>query len=279
MEKRKKSLKERWSTFFDLILDPWIIILIVCIVSLIVVSTSLNVESSIRSILTVLISIISSLLGGIFAKRWSDINEEQIIVARGKSAIRSLKLLILNIVQIEKRVKIYIERLRQENSDFELIKNQLEEVIEKCNILEEESINSIENWTDIIPEANIKTQVGILSDLKADKVGLQTEIKNLKIKIKENQEIGEQEKADLKNIINDKEKKLIEVQSNLWNKESELNTSVLSGLTLSTGVDFSNVQLKPRCVECGKEINSYPLYDTETGEITYDSKCPECNKK
>lgn len=161
----QKKLKERWSTFINIILDPWVLILILGVITLILISSKTSGNESLKLLLTVLISIVSSVLGGLFVKRWSDINEEKIIVARGKSAIRSLKLLFQNIKMIENRVTKYIENLNTDKDDFELLKNQFEEVIEKCNMLGEENINSIEDWTDIIPEADITTQIGTLSEL------------------------------------------------------------------------------------------------------------------
>lgn len=272
--KTEKSLNERWKSFINIIFDPWIILLTISVVILICLSLKDNDNELIKSTLIVLISIISSLLGGIFAKRWGDITEEKILVTRGESAIRSLKLLILNISQIEKRISVYIERLNKDSQDYALMKNHFEEIIEKCNILEEESINSIENWTDIIPEANIKTQIGILSELKKDKESLFKQIEELHKELSDNNVLEKKEKDKLNDIIKQKTKDLQDVQSKLLKKETEINTSVLSGMTWNIPINIDNPYLKPRnCIKCGKEL------EQKSGDIVYSVLCPECLKQ
>lgn len=274
MKDNLKSLKNRWLAFFKIIGDPWVIILFIGVILLIISSSFLTISESIKNILVVIISIVSSLLGGIFAKRWSDLNEENILIARGNSAIRNLKLLLLNIGQIEKRVSVYISRLKKENNEYELTKTYLEEIIEKCNILEEEVINSIENWTDIIPEANLKTQIGIVTELKSEIDRLSQQITELNKELNVTQESGAQEMTNLVDKLSSKEKELKDFKRKLWEKENELNTSVLSGLTWNTGINIGKIpSLSHTCSICGKEYMPY------LGESILNPKCQDCNDK
>lgn len=274
MKDNLKSLKNRWLTFLKIIGDPWVVVLLICVLSLVVSSSLFTISETTKNILVVIISVVSSLLGGIFAKRWSDLNEENLLIARGNSAIRNLKLLLLNIGQIEKRITIYISRLKKESCDYELTKTYLEEIIEKCNILEEESINSIENWTDIIPEANLKTQIGIVSEMKCEIDRLTQQISELNGELKITQESGKQEKSNLVQELSSKEKELKDFKRKLWEKENELNTSVLSGLTWNTGINIGKVpSLSHICSTCGKFYLPYP------GEDLFKPKCPDCKDK
>lgn len=260
MEENKnvQTLKEKWKIFINLILDPWVVVLIIMTFAFIHYSTQIEDKKTL-AIIAVIISLVSGVLGGVIANRWAQMTELKVLVARGKSAIRSLKLILLNISNIEKRTKEYIVRIDKENKECKLIISNFEEVIEKCNILEEEIISSIENWTDIIPEvANLKTQIGLISEMKLRQAELEGDISSLNEKIETIKEEGSKEKEELQKSLSDKELNLIETRQKLKNAESKMNGSVLSGLTstqyaLGTNSHFygSNF-LDNTCSQCGK---------------------------
>lgn len=278
MEEKKNqiTLKEKWENFFNIILDPWVILLLVATVVFIICSTQ-TTDNKIAPILTLIISLMSGLLGGIIANRWAQMTELTVLVARGKSAIRSLKLILLNISNIEKRTKVYITNIDKKNEDYKIIKSNFEEVIEKCNILEEEIISSIENWTDIIPEvANLKTQIGVISQMKLKQTDLEDDISALNKKIEKEKEEDSKEKEELQKKLKNKEAELNTTREKLNKAESKINTSVLSGLTSSTlntagsyliGSNLSN----SHCSKCGKLYLSSEIYP--------DKLCDDCRPK
>lgn len=263
-DKSKNSLKYKWSNFINVMLDPWVVLLLISTIAGIFYSIKIE-DKNIFAILTLIISIASGLLGGIIASRWAQMTELKVLVARGKSAIRSLKLILLNISNIEKRTKVYITRIDKDNKEHKSITSNFEEVIEKCNTLEEEIINSIENWTDIIPEvANIKTQIGVISGMKLKYVELQKEISNLNQEITKNKEEGSKQKNELHKILSDKEIELTKTKQKLSEAESKINTSVLSGLTgpqITVGSTGSLLYDFPagKCKKCGEELSTMLL--------------------
>lgn len=296
---KTSSLKDRWILFAKILLDPWIIALAISTVVIINISNQQSSES-VKSLLNILISLFSGLLGGIVSKRWSDYNDEKVIIARGTTAIRSLKLLLLNIAAVESRVKEYILRLNKTYPDYELVKNSFEEVIEKCNIIEEEGLSSIENWTDIIPDANIKTQIGSLTEMKNEKTKLELQLSEMNKQLTDDKKINEKEKDVLKSQISSKENELKKVRADLAEKEKKLNNSVLSGLNIVSGsylgkiIDsnyYGNVELNPpaykiiggasainplyksKCKKCGKELDRV-FVSTSDNNI-----CDDCKKK
>jgi len=229
----KLSLKEKWNNFFNVIFDPWVIFLLIITTVFIIYSTNSNANyKNVLAIFTLVISLLSGLLGGVIANRWAQMTELKVLVARGKSAIRGLKLILLNISNIEKRTKDYIIVLEKENKEYKLITSNFEEVIEKCNILEEEVISSIENWTDIIPEvANLKTQIGLISDMKIKQVDLEKDISQLQQEILNvKTEEGKQKEALEKKLVA-KESELSNTKDKLKDAERKIETSLLSGLT------------------------------------------------
>lgn len=57
------------------------------------------------------------MLGCIIANRWAQMNELKVLIARGRSAIRSLQLILLNIYKLENRTKEYIVCIDKENKE------------------------------------------------------------------------------------------------------------------------------------------------------------------
>jgi hypothetical protein len=275
--KNKQNLKEKWGSFFNVMLDPWVIIMLLATVAFIYFSTQTE-DKNLIAIITLIISLVSGLLGGIIANRWAQMTELKVLVARGKSAIRSLKLILLNISNIEKRTKEYIACIDKENIEHKLITSNFEEIIEKCNILEEEIISSIENWTDIIPEvANLKTQIGLVSEMKLRQAELEGDISTLNKNIETVKEEGSKQKDELQKRLSDKESDLSKTRQKLRDAESKINTSVLSGLTsspitLGTGSYLnSSIILNNKCSQCGK------LY--LPSDVFSDGKCNDCRSK
>lgn len=88
-------------------------------------------------------------------------------------------------------------------------------MIEKCNILEEEIINSIENWIDILPEvADFTTQIGLISELKMSREALEKDISNLNQHMATMKEDGSKQKQELEKKLSEKEIDLTETKKN-----------------------------------------------------------------
>ncbi|MHA1747723.1 MAG: hypothetical protein ACTSYF_03670 [Promethearchaeota archaeon] len=233
------NLKKRWSVFLSTVLDPFLLILLFVSIGL-VCYTSTQQESNIVGLLTVLLSISSAILGTRLMNLWHDYTEGKIIVKRGIMAIRNLILLLKNINLLEKRVDIYIQRIPTHKNIKDFSITYFEEIVEKFHIIEEETVNSIEDWKDIIPEADVKTQIGIITDLK----------KELSIKHKEKEVLTNQlehiknqtntEKEDLKKEIKIKEQQISKLKDELLEKTHKISSSpILSGITSgSTVADY-----------------------------------------
>ena len=260
--KNKPSIRDKLANFFNVMLDPWVIILLIATCTFIYYSTQTK-ETSLIALFTLIISLISGLLGGIIANRWAQMTELKVLVARGKSAIRSLKLILLNISNIEKRTKEYIACVDKDNKEHKLIISNFQEVIEKCNILEEEVISSIENWTDIIPEVgNLKTQIGLVSEMKLRQAELESDILDLNQQITTVKEEESKQKDELQKKLSEKENELSKTKQKLQVVESQINKSVLSGLTgpsnaFGTSGSFLNPPIAAKCSNCGKDYISF----------------------
>lgn len=230
MQKEEKDFKERWIAFIRVIFDPWAIALYILIVALIVFYGYAK-EDYVKILLTFLFSIISSLIGGVYTKRWSDINEEKIVFAKGTTAIRSLKLLLQQIISVENRTRLFLKRNNKNNSE-ESVKIGYEEIIDRCKLLEEQAIGAIENWNDIIPEADVKTQIGMISELKQREEELEKRIENMTEQKLSSDKQNDAKDFELQKAKNDLEKLRTELRA----KEERLNLSGLSGIASASVV-------------------------------------------
>lgn len=226
-KKRNWELYEKWKVFLIIILDPWLLILLSSTIVLVIFSNDSDNKEFLLYI-NLLITLTSSLLGGFFSNKWASLTEKNILEVRAKSAIRSLKLILTTITNLENRTNLFLSRIKQEDENSKLIETNLEEIIEKCNILEEETINSIEDWTDIIPEVeNVKSQIGLISELKSEVISKETEIVRLK------EESGQNNALQSK--LESKEKELQTLKSKLANAEAKISNGLLSGITVNSG--------------------------------------------
>jgi len=222
------GLGERWKVFLSIFLDPWTIMLIISVVVLFSFSIG-EKNQTITSLLFVLITAASTILGGRITKHWVDITEGGVVVARGKSAVRSLKLLLRNIAALEQRVSTFGILNDGVEINLEVIKRNYEEIQETCNILEEEAVNSIENWTDIVPEADIKTQIGLITELKQSLQGKEGDLNSLNDELDNAKGKSENEKKRLENEVKKKEAQVEELEREIIKKKIDLRSINIDG--------------------------------------------------
>jgi len=262
---KNENLKEKWINIFQIIVEPEATTPYVLAAVLVCFYYNTGDESS-RTLLAFLFSIVSGVIGGIYSKKWSDLNDEKVLRARAISAIRSLKLLFQQIVSVETRTKSFIKK-DNNGLNEELINNQYEETIDRCKLLKEHTIGAIENWHDIIPEADIKTQIGIFDGLKRREVELEE-------KVEQNEE-------------NKKELEKIRVQ--IREIEQRLNQSGLSGIASGSFSSFSDkpeIAFMTPSYDLSNAIITYEDQETrckKCGNLFYTSneeeKCPDCRNK
>lgn len=227
-----KNLLHQWATFVGVFFSPFVLILVVATAALLYVSLSipdLQSQPVVSAIITVFISIFSGLVGALVSRRWSEITEGGILITRGKSAIRGLKLLLLNVAAVEQRIKTYASALDESEAGYRVTSNSYDELVERCKSLQEEAINAIEEWQDIIPEAaNLKTQIGVLSDLKVQQLTLEQQVADTRSDLIETKTQSQGEKDRLNGQLREKEHELSRVKSELRRKESELGSTITS---------------------------------------------------
>jgi hypothetical protein len=287
------SLRNRWRAFLTVIFDPLSVALLIS-TAFLAVSLVFQTDRSIVAILTFLVTVFSGLLGGVLGKKWDDLAGEKIIVARGKSAIRNLKFLLSNAVALQRRVRQYlnqcIEEDKKRSPTSDVVATYLEDVAGRCLLLEEGIISSIESWTDITPEADIKTQIGVISELTSKVDNLTQDLNTLGSELQETKGKTEKEIEKLKAEKRQKEKELLELRQELsgrainfglplssgnvpWSDVSLLGVSKGDAIYPSTLLGVSSSMPKQTCTACGTQYQNILSSGTDRG------LCPACQLK
>lgn len=169
-----------WKSFWHVVLDPWILFLLVPVVYLLVMKQG-QWSEEIKGLIELLLAVSSGVLGGRVANRIGAATEEGILVARGKVAVRGLKLLYQQCSALEARVREFLSRRDLMETNPETTVRGLEEIIAACRQLEQHALSSIDNWTDIVPEAGkIADTIGAASDADAREAEARAELAGLK---------------------------------------------------------------------------------------------------
>jgi hypothetical protein len=235
-------MRDNWKKFAEIVLEPWTLVFLLATLGLLI-GTFFTNDPKTLGFLTVVITITSTVVGGLISKHHHEKTEGRVLKAKGESSIRGLKLLLSNVASLDSRIEQIRERILAK-PEKELMITTLEEISGRCNVIEEEALSSIENWTDIIPEANVKTQIGVISDLtrqindlgqnrtalqeQLDKVTGASSADRDKIKLLEQDIAGQAAKVE-------------KLTAELRQKEIKLNQSVLAGITPPGGLLYNNV--------------------------------------
>ena len=119
----------------------------------------------------------------------------------------------------------------------EVTKRNYEEIIETCNLLQEETVSSIENWTDIVPEADIKTLVGIISELKSKLSKTENELSGYQQQLQAIEGKSGQERERLVEEIKKKEKQIDKLTNEITQRRAGL-----VDLGLAAGIDTRGIR-------------------------------------
>jgi len=295
--KSSKDLKSRWLTFVSTILDPWVVALLTVGIGLLVCQLLYEPGTVIGAVLTILVSIFAGVAGAIIAKRWSDITERGVAMVRGESAIRSLTLLLNNIASLRNRLGEYMNRLPQEERDTEVLKACLEEAIGRCNIMEQESINSIEDWADIIPKAEVRPIIATIRQIETKMAEQAEHINHLQQELETVKGESEEQKEQAERLRKDKQEAEQELAKTRRELQDTKDRSILGGLTLTPSsyplepgaTPFLDYISKPnpllpflrlyqeKCRKCGKPYT--PDLASVTASLEDVGLCPDCAKR
>ncbi len=143
------GLGKRWSHFGGLLGDPFVWTWIIAAGALGWFGTG--------ALMTVIYGVASTILGVVGARRWSEIQQAGPLVGKGRSAVRALQHLRVQVERLQGRLREFLADVDKEDK---LLGNRYEEMIGACDTLKDGAANSIEEWVDIVPEAAKLGEIG-----------------------------------------------------------------------------------------------------------------------
>lgn len=140
------------------------------------------------------------------------------------------------LIALEKRVRAFRSRLSnseiQSTALHELFETRYDEVISQCVSLSEHVVSSIEDWTDILPEGSIVSEIGALTKLKEELQEHETEVDQLTSKLKEQTKLSSDEKRKLEKQLADHKSEIQKLKANRVPAWDSSNFSSTSGVAL-----------------------------------------------
>lgn len=278
------NLFRSWAGFRDIVLDPWVLVLLGASIYF-GWSAATTATESVRAALTVIVSVAAGILGARATTRWSALSEESALVARGHVSVRGLKLLLGNILQLQARARSALKRMAGNDDDKQqdTVCLYFEEIIGRANVVAEEALSAIENWTDILPEADVKSQIGVISELSDERDRLGTAIQGLQHQLADHQTKSEAQVAALKQELADKEEALAKTKKELSEKSRGLGFPIastyspISATTVELPISSSALLTWPQkrsCIRCGKEVEEQPGVIHFGGYLCDDCRLP-----
>lgn len=242
------NFKENWRGFLGAIFDPWVLVLfsltsgMLALSYLFAPSIASNSNKLIFPLFSFWTAVSAGILGSKIAKGLSDTKQWQVLITRGCSTLRDLRLLFTNLVSLENRITTCLGQSNGLTS--ESLRVYFEEIIEKFTMLKEEVINSIEEWGDVIPAAKLKSHIEVFNDLKLALHFSRIEIENLNKQIKATNGHSKKDLQELLSRLKEQKKEIHQLREKVLEKKRNLDKTILSGIAtsvLTSRIDSSDI--------------------------------------
>lgn len=283
-KKEKKSngnLKIKWKCFSNVAFDPYVLIFFGLTVGSVILSVIFKDEIKFSTLLTVISSILGGVFGGYFLHEYNKMSEGGVLKKKGKSAIRNLEMINIQLKTLEKLVAEFVK-----NSEDEKKNRDLEEVNRHISTTKLNIISSIEDWEDVVPGLKKYLEDKRLINKEYSKREKSMFLELLKSREELIKSENEEKNKEIKERIEELEDQIREVQKERSSLNSNLNVANMSAfindepITLGGNSNYFDLNKKV-CVECGKEFDSYEPHSSGNIHIMDDSseKCPDCRYK
>ncbi|WP_313243902.1 hypothetical protein [Stenotrophomonas rhizophila] len=222
------DLGQKWIAFRDLWLEPFNAFL--TLILLVMYALGLAGLDGVVGVLSQsVLALAAGVLGGRIANAISTVNSQAVLKARGTVAVRGLNLMLRNVSALDKRV----DSFRRDAGDVLQSKNY-EEILQMCRVLSEEGITSIENWTDIVPEARKASIAALLAELREGIEGLKAEKESLEQQL-DGAKDAQNERDILINQIAGKDARITELESRFKNTALDALNKYVTPMTVANG--------------------------------------------
>lgn len=150
-------LRDQWGQFAIVMFSPLVVVLVLSAVTSIGVQARLGMGSGINAFFTVITAVLTGVAGAVIHDRWSKMRGEAVISARGRSAVRGLRLLLRHLNSFDEHHLHSVRKLHFDTDDPNRIDPLEGKIMEDVHFylkqLRNHIINAIDEWTDFVPEA------------------------------------------------------------------------------------------------------------------------------
>jgi hypothetical protein len=261
------KLKQKWQTLLQVLLDPLVLVLSILMVSLFVVSFTqaevpfLASNKIMATVFVILISLTSAILGGRGWQQWRDSVEEKRLVARGKLAIRNLRLLFTNLTNFENAIR----RQREGSASGEQPTGYQADMFDlSLMMIKEELIHAVEEWMDIIPEAQLKSHLVILADLDRALRASEKKLTLLQHRLQKTKGKSKKELDDLERALSEERTVMSQINETMRARKQILDNSILSGIFASAVMSGATL---PDAGSLDATLSSAALPDGDTVQV------------
>ncbi len=152
-----------WKKFLQLVTEPWTAILLLASTALFVIGQR-KLDPSVTALIQILLAVASGVLGARVTNLLESASGKSIIEARGKVAVRGLKLMLVQTAAFQGRIQRFIDNRQQIESNPDLTVRNYEEAIEFCRRIQEEAASAMETWADVVPTADLSSIIGRITE-------------------------------------------------------------------------------------------------------------------
>ena len=145
-EKWEENIERSWKHLIATLFNAPVFGLL--LISIILLNFSSDItDPQISVILTLALSLVTGLLGGILAKKWDDLTDEKVLTVRAENSIRNLKLVLDRLFRLEINLGHFLGE-----TENEVTKTYFKMSINDCVSIEKFIINAIRDWEDVIDD-------------------------------------------------------------------------------------------------------------------------------
>lgn len=152
-----------WKRFWRLVTEPWTLILLLASIALFAIGQQ-KLEPSVTALIQILLAVSSGVLGARVTNLLETASGKSILEARGKVAVRGLKLMLVQTAAFQRRIQRFIDNRKHIETNPDLTVRNYEEAIEFCRRIQEEAASAMETWGDVVPTADLSSIIGRITE-------------------------------------------------------------------------------------------------------------------
>ncbi len=266
-----KKLTEKWGDFFRAF-NPWFVLMGLSTILSVYLSIKFKDNQHFSNLLAALGSITGGIAGSIFQNEYNKNVGQEILEKKGLSAVRNLKSIQKQMVNLKDCIAIFLKKSTSEN------KSQLEEVYRHISTMELSVDSGYEDWIDILPQLSKEkeAQTKIYEKYQEASRSLVADLLDQKMKLYQAASDAEKETLGKKIAQLEKHIKLLKNEDN-----SMILSSSLDRASFTVGGGGGGIY-SPIGVSAIASSGSQGLYgpiDNASAVYLGSKKCSACGKR